>query len=124
MQLDAQRAHDAENRAKLRVAAGGKRLVEALAAKPGLSSNLRHALGTRDVSQGRSYDTRITVLECGFKVRDDVPVALQIVGRVPSLCFRLRHAVSLVLQALRQVVSGLDVASLALLVSAGEKNDQ
>jgi len=61
MQLDAQRAHDPENRAKLRITAGGQRLIEALAAESGLTSHLSHALGARDVPESRSYDARIAL---------------------------------------------------------------
>jgi hypothetical protein len=94
VQLDAQSADDAENGAKLRIAARGERLVEALAAESGLPSHLGHALGARDVPESRSDDARIALLECSFEVSDNVGIALQMVGRVPSFCFRLSHLAS------------------------------
>ena len=68
-------------------------------------------------------ECRVTVLECGFEIGDDVLVGLQVMCWIPRMR-RCRCHVSFLLQPSREISRPRDVPLLAALVTAGEQYHQ
>src|SRR5436190_1929522 len=74
LELEAECAHHFEYGGELGIPVRGKRLVQAFSAETGRTRDLRHALGARDYSEGMGHQSRITILQNGFKVIGNVSV--------------------------------------------------
>jgi hypothetical protein len=66
VQLKPQRCDYFEDGCELRIACRRQCLLQALAAQTGLSSDLGHSLGARDITQCCGDKGRVTFFECGL----------------------------------------------------------
>src|SRR3984893_13467787 len=130
LELEAECAHHFEHSGELRIPVRGKRLVQAFSTETSRTRDLRHALGARDYSEGMGHQSRITVLQNGFKIIGNVGVGLQICSGIPQYglhfcpgCTSVRSH-SVLLEIAGQFVRQDDISWLRALIAAGEQDNR
>src|SRR5436305_15128961 len=84
VQAQTERAYDLEDGGEFRVARWRERLVQTLSPKPGLASELRHALGARNVAKRRGDQGGVALLERRLQVGRHVFFGLKMLCRIPA----------------------------------------
>lgn len=124
VKLKAEGVHYLENGSEIRRAIAGKCLVEALTRETCVTSNLRHALRARDVSERLRDKGGITArfLEARFKICRHLLGSSEMLGDIVAGGDRLAHS-GLLRKSRGKSMSCLDVLRLRALVASNQQND-